>query len=113
MDIILTWPKKRKLASYVEEVKKAATQGKVVCFRVTHLPKKAKRGDRAYMVHDGYIRGYMWIVGLTESPEGAVVNPITGDEWPAGNYIMRFPQWHELKEPIPMKGFRGFRYRDT
>jgi hypothetical protein len=33
----------------------------------------------------------------------------TGKDWGDGNYISRTGVFHYLKEPVPMKGFMGYR----
>ena len=109
-DLIITWPKKRKLDSYVEELAKAADCGKVISFRVPTVPKI--KCERCYVVHDGRVRGWTRVLKEEHRGEGEVQDPITGMYWPAGNYIIRMPKWHPLTAGPWMKGFQGFRYID-
>lgn len=113
-DLIVTWPKSRPLSSYLRELERAQRSGQVINYRVRHQPRISPsawrgRGPRCYMVHDGAIRGYNKIRCLTFREDHEVVDPITGNFWPRGWYIVRDPGWHEV-EPVPMRGFRGFRY---
>lgn len=105
--IVMTWPKSRPLESYLEELRKAEEQGLTIHFRVPSLPE-IPFGARCYMVHDGYVRG--WLVTLGFSDGTGVTDPITGEPWPKGKYIVRNPHWTPLEYPKRMKGFRGWRY---
>lgn len=113
-DIILTWPKKRSLDSYLKECEKAAQMGRIVGYSAQNRPR-SQRGDRSYMVHDGAIRGWLEITQVIsyESHSPDFVDPSTGKVWRGGGrwIIVRNPVWHRI-EPIPMKGFRGFRYTE-
>lgn len=106
-DIVITWPKKRSLNSYLVELENAERDGCVINFRVPTLPKG--KAERCYVVHDGAIRGYNLIVSIERQENYMVLDPLTGEYWPSGNYIVRWPKWHDI-EPIPMKGFQGYRY---
>lgn len=111
-DIILTWPKGRTLESYVMALGEAFHNDELINFRVSNLPaKEAFQGDRVYMVHDGHIRGYNWLYGYAMRLENEVKDPVSGAFWPAGKYIVRLPGWKAI-DPIPMKGFQGWRYAD-
>lgn len=107
-DILITWPKSRSLQSYLDELKRAVEEGKVILFRVSTLPKE--ECSRCYIVHDGMIRGFTTIREYAEVGDNEVTDPITGNFWPAGNYIVRMPYWHDIETEIPMKGFQGYRY---
>lgn len=109
MNIVITWPKSRSLESYLIELDKADKAGEFINFRLPTKPKEHEV-SLCYIVHDGAIRGWNDVVSIDYRPEGVVRDPITGDYWPAGFYVVRDPHWHPLKDPIPMKGFQGFRY---
>lgn len=87
---------------------KALEAGKVILFRVPTLPKE--KCEFCFVVHDGAIRGFTSLREYAEVEDGVVEDPISGEFWPAGNYLVRSPYWHPLDEPIPMKGFQGYRY---
>ena len=72
------------------------------------LPKKAKPGDKCYVIHDSFIRGYHIIEALLENKKNFVCET-TEQYWPKGNYIVRKGKFYKI-EPIKMKGFQGFRY---
>lgn len=114
MDLILTWPKKRALESYLRELERARKAEELAFFKVPTLPTKLATSEpRTYMLHDGAIRGYLVTKFLaTVHPGGSFKDSVTGDDLAPGNYIVRDPKWHPI-EPVPMKGFRGFRYMFT
>jgi hypothetical protein len=108
-DLVLTWPKSRPLRSYLATLAQARRRGDVINYRVTHPPLGAIR--RVYMVHDGALRGWGTFRGIAYRGAGEVADG-AGGFWPAGWYVTRDPDWHPLDKPIPMPGFRGFRYRE-
>jgi hypothetical protein len=113
-DLIATWPKTRSLQSYLDELQKASANGLLINYRVAKLPRMGfldwmGRPHRCYMIYNGVVRGYNEIIGLDAYDEGEVLDPITGDFWPAGNYIVRNPEWHPVA-PIAKKSFVGWRY---
>lgn len=112
-DIIVTWPKSRTFASYIAEVHNAERDGLVLNFRVRTRP--GGMPERCYMVHDGAVRGWLPMHAIVFHEEGAVArvksDPIPGG-WPAGWYLVRLPNWHDLEPVYPMAGFRGYRYFD-
>jgi hypothetical protein len=118
IDLVITWPKTRPLYSYLRELSKAQDAGELINYRIARPPSDewrlqlAYRSARCFIVHDGFIQGYNRIRGIEEKGENEVTDPITGAFWPSGWYIVREPEWHPI-EPIPMKGFRGWRYFDT
>lgn len=108
MHIVITWPKSRSLESYLAELDKAEREGLLINYR---LPTRLLRRDleRCYVVHDGAIRGWNEILSVDWKEDGMVKDPTTDAFWPAGCYIVRDPHWNPI-DPVPMKGFRGFRY---
>lgn len=107
-DLIITWPKKRSLDSYIEELDKADKKSDVICFKIPTRPKE--ECERCYVVHDGRVRGYNAVVGCSEFSDRQVIDPITNEYWPKGIYIVRDALWHPLKAGPEMKGFQGYRY---
>lgn len=107
-DLLITWPKKRSLESYLTELEKAATKGQLINFRVPTLPKV--ECERCYIVYDGKVRGWTRMVDERYRGVEEVIDPVLGGFWPAGNYIVRTPQWHPLENGPEMKGFQGYRY---
>jgi hypothetical protein len=63
------------------------------------------------MVHTGQIRGWSTYRETVYRRAGEVRDP-AGGYWPEGWYIVRDPDWHVLRRPLPMPGFRGVRYLD-
>jgi hypothetical protein len=115
MDIIVTIPKRRKdeVAVSLKEYEETAKDFRCEhFFRLPHgrKPRDAHRGDRCWIVIDGYVRGCHEIdrfQELTAEEAGKLIG------WSAvpGLYVVRKAStWKKLKKPIPMRGFQGFRY---
>lgn len=111
-DVIVTWPKSRPLGSYLAELLIAERDGLVVCYRVTVLP--GRRPERCYRVHEGHIRGWLDVIDMRHMDDGEVRRVGGGSgHWPAGNYLVCGPTWHELgfrSDRTVMPGFRGWRW---
>ena len=105
MDIIVTIPKSISWKNYQKELKAVESGNQVMNFKVPRLPKQAKVGDKCYLCHNGYVIGWMKIVGMQS---GGFVCTTTGTNW-EGNFIQRGGRFNKIK-PIPMKGFQGFKY---
>lgn len=113
-DIIVTWPKTRALDSYLKEVRKAWHGKRMLCFRVSSRPD-CDAGDRCYQVHGGFVRGWLPIQGVIHTDDAPddfeITDPLTGEQWPRGLYVVRHPVWNDLSgKEVPMVGFQGFRY---
>ena len=104
MDIVITLPKSFSWDEYTKEIQHALDNEEVLNFKVPYLPKVIK-GDKCYVVHQGYVRGFMYIVGTSTEPFECTT---TNRKW-KGNFVQRSGDFHEI-DPIPMKGFQGFRY---
>lgn len=110
-DIVITWPKDRPLESYLNECYKALASHQSINFHVHALPTNCDPGDKCYIVHTGFVRCYHVITGLGYRAEKHVMDPVTKEYWPQGNYIIRDPEPHMLSGlPRPMAGFQGWRY---
>lgn len=106
-DIVCTWPKTRTLQSYLDELRKAENSGLTIGFRVAQRPPRHLISHRCYMVHDGAVRGWCLIFDIKWSD--SFIDPVERRNMRAGWFIVRSPHWHEI-EPVPMVGFRGWRY---
>ena len=106
-NICITIPKKIKWEDYEKELKQVADGSYEMNYRLPTMPKDVNVGDRCYICHDGYIKGWMTIsnIGQKKGFECAT----TGAQWSDGWYVSRTGQFHYLKNPIPMKGFMGYR----
>jgi len=103
-DIVITIPKSVKWDDYQKEIDAVKDGSQVMNFKVNHFPK-TEPGNKCYLVHDGNIRGWMEIVGLSEEDFTCTT---TGKDF-KGKFIQRSGPFHKI-EPMPMKGFQGFRY---
>jgi hypothetical protein len=118
-DLVATWPKTRPFQSYLDELRKASESGQLINYRVSKLPKVgfldwSGRPKRCYMIYAGLVRGYNEIVALDAYGEGEILDPITGNYWPAGNYIVRDPEWYPVPQIVKQSfvGWRYFQYED-
>lgn len=104
MDIIVTIPKSIKWEDYKKELDAVKDYSQIMNFKVNNFPKTAK-GNKCYLCYNGNIIGWMEIVGLSEKEFTCTT---TGNKW-KGKFIERSGPFHKI-DPIPMKGFQGFRY---
>lgn len=102
--IMVTLPSSVKWDEYRKELNKAE-KGESLNFKVSNFPKNIKEGDRCYIVHEGQIKGWMSISGLQEDDFECTT---TGKKW-KGKFIQRSGKFNYI-DPIPMKGFQGYRY---
>lgn len=103
-DIVITIPKSVDWSEYEKELEAVKDGKQVLNFKVNNFPKTAK-GNKCYLLHNGFIKGWMGIVGLSNKD---FICSTTGKHW-KGNFIERSGPFHKI-DPIPMKGFQGFRY---
>jgi hypothetical protein len=103
-DIVITIPKSISWEDYQKEIDAVKDGSQVMNFKVNHFPK-TKPGNKCYLVHNGFVKGWMEIVGLSEDNFTCTT---TGRKW-QGKFIQRSGPFHEI-EPKLMKGFQGFRY---
>lgn len=103
--LIITIPKTTDWLVYKSELDKAKS-GEIMNFKVSNFPKKVSVGDKCYVVYNNMIMGWMKIVGFSEKQ---FVCTTTGS-YMSGKFVERSGDFHELSEPIPYKGFRGFKY---
>ena len=67
-------------------------------YRLPTMPKDVNIGDRCYICHDGYIKGWMKISNIHEKDDFTCAT--TGVHWKKGVYVSRTGKFHYLKEPI-------------
>lgn len=103
-DIVITLPKTIKWSDYEKELDTVKDGKQVMNFKVGHFPKISP-GAKCYILHDGFVRGWMTVVKLSEKN---FTCSTTGKEW-KGKFIERTGKFNKI-EPIPMQGFQGFRY---
>lgn len=106
--LIITLPSNINWFDYEKELKKAVNYEYVLNFKVHNFPKGINKGDKCYIVHKGFVKGWMEIVGFSEEPFQCTTN---NKKW-SGKFIQRSGPFHYLQEKIPYKGFQGFRYFD-
>ena len=107
MNVIITIPKSIKWEDYLKEIKTVENGTQEMNYKVPTCPKDVNPGDKCYLVYDGYIRGWMTISNVGKKNEFNCTT--TGSYWKEGYYISRTGKFHYLKNPIPMKGFMGYR----
>lgn len=104
--IIITLPASVKWEDYEKELNNVKNYTHTLNFKVHNFPKGIKNGDKCYLVHKGFIKGWMEIVGFSEKDFECTT---TGKSW-KGKFIERSGPFHYLTEKLPMTGFQGFRY---
>ena len=104
--IVVTLPSNIEWADYEKELERVKDYHEVMNFKVYNFPKGIKKGDKCYVAHKGYVRGWMKIIGFSEKKFTCTT---TGKQY-NGKFIERSGPFHYLDEKIPMKGFQGFRY---
>lgn len=111
VDIIVTTPR-REMKAAAQEAAECLAEGGGDYFRrfARGQAPRVEPNDRVYYVEDGYVRGFA-VVSYTEyRPDLPMPCATTRRTWPPGFYVfMRADSWQWIR-PIPMKGFRGFRY---
>ncbi|MDD5649027.1 MAG: hypothetical protein PHF86_01200 [Candidatus Nanoarchaeia archaeon] len=104
-DIIITLPANIDWNQYNQELEKVKDYKNVMNFKVTNFPKESKIGSKCYLNYRGFIIGWMKIVGFEEKEFKCST---TGKLW-KGKFIQRSGPFNKIN-PVPMKGFRGFKY---
>jgi hypothetical protein len=102
-DIVVTIPKSVKWEDYEQELI-AAENGEILNFKVNGMPRTGV-GNRCYICYNGNVIGYHIISGLSNKSFDCTT---TGRGW-SGNFMERTGKFFRI-EPVPMKGFQGFRY---
>lgn len=106
--LIITLPSTTDWNDYEKELRKAANYKYVLNFKVHNFPSGVHKGDKCYIVHKGFVKGWMEIVGFSEKNFTCTT---TDKKW-EGKFIERSGPFHYIQEQIPYKGFQGFRYFD-
>lgn len=104
--ICITIPKTVKWEEYQKELDAVKDGRQEMNFKVAQLPTKVKVGDRCYLCYDNQIIGWMRISYLGPKSFNSTVG---GQHW-EGLFISRTGPLNMLKNPIPCKGFRGYKY---
>ena len=104
-DIIITLPNDIQWEEYQKELDKVKDYKSVMNFKVPNFPKQSGKGQKCFLNYQGNIIGWMEIIGFTEQEFNCST---TGIKW-KGKFIQRSGPFHSI-DPIPMNGFRGFRY---
>lgn len=110
MDIIVTVPKSelKNVAKEEAWAEKNANDHHCTCFwKMGRLPKNINPGDRVYFIHNGHIVNYNVVTGTDYN----AYCEVTGRDWDGPCLVMKIPSV-PLKNPVPMKGFQGFRYTE-
>jgi len=106
MDIVVTIPRSessniKKEDDFVSKVNNQAVQ----FWSIGKRPKELYVNDRVYFVENGFVTCYHKFLGFVDNP----VCEVTGRHWSGLNLLLECPCVN-LSNPIPKKGFQGFRY---
>ena len=99
MNIVVTIPKNRVAEVEAEEsvvAKRISSGEKDICYYWTLPTLPSKQPKRIYFVWHGAIRAYHEVINVKGTSTRC--------------WIYMKPEIHNLKTPIPMKGFQGWRY---
>ena len=111
--IIVTTPKSEMVNAAKEAAfaKKDKNPNCARYFRRFPLGKapKIEHGSYVFYVEDGYVRGFCMVSGLKDIKHDITCRA-TEKRYKPGTYVMMLAAtWYWIK-PIPMKGFKGYRY---
>lgn len=106
-DWIITLPKAVEWSDYEREIAQVADGVANMLFRVPKFCKSPRSGDRCFITHRGFVRGWMSITGLVTMARGWQCST-TDRMWPAGRYLLRSGIFNPI-EPREYKHFRGIR----
>jgi hypothetical protein len=104
--IIVTLPSNIQWKDYEKELSKVEDGRYTLNFKVHNFPKGITKGSRCYICHQGYVIGWMEIVGFSEK---SFTCTTTGKPW-KGKFVERSGKFHYINDKIPYRGFQGFRY---
>ena len=104
--VCITIPKTVNWEDYQKELDAVADETHEINFKVPSLPTKVKVGDRCYLCYNNQIVGWMKISYLGEKRFKSTVG---GKYW-NGLFISRTGKFNKLDNPIPCRGFRGYKY---
>ena len=107
--LCITVPKNISWSDYEKELADVCDGNMEMNYKLSSYPKRIAVGDRCYVVHNGMIRGWMTITGIEQRDESFKCET-TGRIWNSGVYVKRSGPFHDLSNPVPMKGFMGYRY---
>lgn len=107
--LAITIPASVKWEDWEAEVAHAIAYDEVLNFKVNAFPTYVKPGDRCYVIHQGFVKGYQIIAGFSEQEFQCTTTGICYE----GKFVQRFPKFYRLETEYPMKGFQGFRYVDV
>lgn len=105
--LLITLPSSIKWEDYEKELKNVEDESQVMNFKVPFLPKNIDNIKRVYLVYKGNIVGWQKFVGTSEQPFKCT----TTDKGWEGKFLQRTRPFYKI-DPIPYKGFQGFRYFD-
>ena len=105
-DIAITIPRNIRWEDYQRELDAVRDWKSTMYFKVANLPVNTEVGRKCWLCYNDELIGWMIIVGMHE---GEFTCDTTGKRW-NGKFIARSGPFHRLVHPVPMKGFRGFRY---
>lgn len=101
--LLITVPKSIEWSDYEKELETVRDGFEEMFFKLSSYPKHVKVGDRCYVCHNGFIKGWMKITSLGQM-KGFECST-TGKQWNDGIYVGRSGEFHYLDNPVECKGF--------
>ncbi|WQJ53769.1 MAG: hypothetical protein [Wendovervirus sonii] len=104
--LMVTIPKKIKWEDYLKEINAVKDGTQEMNFKVSSKPTKVSVGDKCFLCHDGYVKGWMRISSISKK---AFQCTTTGKQWDEAWYVGRSGEFHPI-EGFQQKGFMGYKY---
>jgi len=105
--LLITIPKKIKWEDYLKEIDAVKDGKSEINYKVSSKPSKVGIGDKCFICHDGFIKGWMTISDISQKQFECST---TGKQWAYAWYVSRTGVFHPIDKEIPCKGFMGYRY---
>jgi len=104
--LMITVPKTIKWEDYLKEIETVKDGNYEMNYKVSSKPSKIKVGDKCFICHNGYVKGWMRISSISQKEFQCTT---TGKQWDSAWYIERSGEFHYIDE-VQQKGFMGYRY---
>lgn len=105
-DLAITLPSHIEWADYEKELAAVRDGQQELLFKVAYLPKFTGPERSCYLIWRGMVRGRQMITDLRQDFNFECTT--AGKKW-KGNFVVRSGRFERV-DPMPCRGFRGFRY---
>lgn len=105
--LLLTIPKNIKWEDYLKELEEVKDGSSEINYKVSSKPSKVNIGDKCFICHNGFIKGWMIISNISQKQFKCSTS---GKDWDYAWYVSRSGQFYSLQKEIHQKGFMGYKY---